>query len=209
MNLRALAPALAAALVLTGCDKIPFIGGGSDTAATDSAAVADSAAAAAAAAEIMTPDPGTDPGETAGRPEGASEAATAQQPSQPTPPPARAAPARTAPQQTLSFAGEEPWTPTHTGLVRPGMTQQEVIDTWGAPEAERASGNWTFLYFRNGCEIRCGTFDVVFLQGGQVVDAVVRGPGHDYAGVSSSPPDRAAMFTPPTQTTPDTLGVIG
>ncbi len=204
MNLRALAPALAAALVLTGCDKIPFIGGGSDTAAADSAAVADSAAAAAA--EVATADPGADPGETPGQPQATPDPAPAQPPSQPTPPPAQT---RTAPRQAVSFEGEEPWTPTHTGLVRPGMTAQEVIETWGPPEAERIAGNWTFLYFRNGCERRCGTFDVVFLQGGQVVDAVVRGLGHDYAGISSSPPDREAMFTPPTQTTPDTLGVIG
>lgn len=199
MTLRALAPALAAALVLTGCDKIPFIGGGSDTAAADSAAV-EAEPADSGAVEAMAPSD---------QPEVTDQAAPAQTPPpQPTPPPAPA-PTRPAPPQTVSYQGEEPWTPTHTGLVRPGMTAQEVIETWGPPEAERSTGNWTFLYFRNGCERRCGTFDVVFLQGGQVVDAVVRGPGHDYAGVSSSPPDREAMFTPPTQTTPDTLGVIG
>jgi hypothetical protein len=77
------------------------------------------------------------------------------------------------------------------------MTRAEVVAVWGEPIAERAVGSWTYLYYRNGCEVSCGTFDVVFLDNGQVVDAVVRGPGHTYAGVSSSPPDRPAAFTPP------------
>lgn len=92
---------------------------------------------------------------------------------------------------------EEPWVPTATGTVDPGMSRESVIATWGEPVVERAEGDWTYLYFRNGCEISCGTFDIVFLQGDQVVDAVVRGTGHMYSGVSSSPPDREAGFTPP------------
>ena len=104
--------------------------------------------------------------------------------------------------------GEEPWFPTDTGTVRPGMTANEVVATWGPPVVDRVAGNWTFLYFRNGCEQACGTFDVVMLEGGQVVDAIVRGFGHTYAGVSSSPADRAAEFTAPALS-PDTLGVIG
>ena len=38
--------------------------------------------------------------------------------------------------------------------------------------------------------------------------AVVRGQGHSYAGLSSSPPDRIAEFTPP-DTAADSVGVIG
>src|SRR3989442_3244245 len=45
----------------------------------------------------------------------------------------------------------------------------------------------TYLYYRNGCEFTCGTEDVVFLQNGKVVDAVLRWPGHRYSGQSSSP----------------------
>lgn len=86
---------------------------------------------------------------------------------------------------------DEPWTPVDTGTVVPGMTREQVIATWGIPVAERVSGNRGYLYFRNGCEVTCGTFDVVFLEDGQVVDAIVRGPGHTYAGTSSSPPGRA------------------
>jgi hypothetical protein len=77
------------------------------------------------------------------------------------------------------------------------MTREQVIALWGLPVAERSVGDRNYLYFRNGCEVTCGTFDVVFLEGGQVVDAIVRGPGHNYAGTSSSPRDRIAAFTPP------------
>jgi hypothetical protein len=85
---------------------------------------------------------------------------------------------------------DEPWTPTDTGTVTPGMAREQVVGLWGQPVAERAAGAWTYLYYRNGCEVSCGTFDVVFLENGQVVDAIVRGPGHAYAGSSSSPPGR-------------------
>lgn len=85
---------------------------------------------------------------------------------------------------------DEPWTPVDTGTVVPGMTRDQVIAVWGIPVAERSVDNRTYVYFRNGCEVTCGTFDVVFLEDGQVVDAIVRGPGHTYAGTSSSPPDR-------------------
>lgn len=85
---------------------------------------------------------------------------------------------------------DEPWTPMDTGTVVPGMARDQVITVWGIPVAERTVGNRTYLYFRNGCEVTCGTFDVVFLEDSQVVDAIVRGQGHTYAGTSSSPPDR-------------------
>ncbi len=94
-------------------------------------------------------------------------------------------------------ATDEPWTPIDTGTVNPGMTRDEVIARWGEPVAERTRESWGYLYFRNGCEVTCGTFDVVFLENGQVVDAVVRGPGHTYAGNSSSPAGRIPEATTP------------
>lgn len=94
-------------------------------------------------------------------------------------------------------AVDRPWNPTHTGTVAPGMTRDQVIAVWGEPFVERSSDNWLYMFFRNGCEISCGTADVVFLQDGQVVDAIVRGRGHDYSGVSSSPPGRTAEPTLP------------
>jgi len=163
---------IAVATVTTaGCDSIPFLG---KKAPDTTAAVVDTAAMPPA-----TPVP-------------AETTVTA-------PPPARA-PARPAPtQRTVRSTAlvDEPWTPTETGTVRPGMSRDEVVATWGAPVAERSAGEWMYLYFRNGCEVTCGTFDVVFLQDSQVVDAIVRGRGHTYAGVSSSPPDRQAVPTLP------------
>ena len=55
------------------------------------------------------------------------------------------------------------------------------------PAAVRTRGDFTYLYFKNGCEYSCGHLDVVTLQHGQVVDAIVRWPGHGYSGESSSP----------------------
>lgn len=134
----------------------------------------------------------------AGQPAATTQAAppaetAAAPPSTPAPQPA---PKPAAPQRARPLV-DEPWTPTDTGTVRPGMSRDDVIAVWGSPVAERTAGNWTYLYYRNGCEVSCGTFDVVFLENGQVVDAIVRGPGHTYAGVSSSPKDRPAQFTPP------------
>ncbi len=99
--------------------------------------------------------------------------------------------------QTTQTAMDRPWTPNHTGTVDPGMTRDQVIAVWGEPMVERASEDWVYLYFRNGCEISCGTDDIVLLQDGQVVDAIVRGQGHTYSGVSSSPPGRMAERTMP------------
>ncbi len=91
---------------------------------------------------------------------------------------------------------DQAWTPTDTGTVRPGMTRDQVIAVWGAPLTERTMGTWTYMYYRNGCEVSCGTHDIVFLENGQVVNAIVRGQGHTYAGMSSSPPGRTPEFTP-------------
>jgi hypothetical protein len=77
------------------------------------------------------------------------------------------------------------------------MTRSDVVGTWGDPVAERVTGTRGYLYYRNGCEASCGTFDVVFLESDQVVDAIVRGRGHTYSGVSSSPPNREARPTLP------------
>ena len=100
------------------------------------------------------------------------------------PPPAP--PAAPAPPQVA--VRDEPYASEDTGTIAPGMSQNEVIAMWGVPVSARTIGDMTYLYFRNGCEASCGTMDVVFLQNGAVVDAIVRWPGHNYAGESSSPP---------------------
>lgn len=82
---------------------------------------------------------------------------------------------------------DAPYDSPDTGTVAPGMGEKDIYSLWGAPIAVRRQGEMTFLYFRNGCEYSCGTEDVVFLKNGQVVDAVLRWPGHGYSGQSSSP----------------------
>ena len=69
---------------------------------------------------------------------------------------------RTAATRTTTSAMDSPWVPTDTGTVDPGMTREQVIAVWGAPQVERASGTWVYMHYRNGCEITCGTDDVVF-----------------------------------------------
>lgn len=110
----------------------------------------------------------------------------------PQPPPPPPAPALTpAPVQDVAYTSED------TGTVAPGMAERDVYALWGAPVAVRRMGDYTYLYFRNGCEKTCGTMDLVILQTGQVVDAIVRWPGHGYSGQSSSPPDRKPEPTKP------------
>lgn len=173
MNWRTHLSVIAAAVVFVGCDKIPFL--------------SKEEAAEPPQAEEVQPAPA----ET--QPARAAQQQPPQAPSQREQPAARQ-PAR--PRQ-VSLAGEEPWIPADTGTIAPGMSRDQVVSTWGAPVVERSLGRWTYMHFRNGCEQSCGTFDVVFLEDGQVVDAVVRGRGHYYSGVSSSPASRTAAFTPP------------
>jgi hypothetical protein len=136
------------------------------------------------------------------------EPATAEQPADTaamSPAPPVSAPVTTPPTarrpmtQQAGTRAEEPWTPVHTGTVNPGMTREDVIGVWGDPVTERVADGRGYMYFRNGCEVRCGTYDVVLFDGGQVVDAIVRGSGHVYAGTSSSPAGREAMPTLPGQ----------
>jgi hypothetical protein len=87
--------------------------------------------------------------------------------------------------------------------VRPGMTEAEVRARWGDPLATRTANDWTYLFYRNGRERRVGFDDVVLLQHGQVMDAIVRSADHVYGGVSSSPEGRMPVFTPPQGQRPD------
>jgi hypothetical protein len=83
--------------------------------------------------------------------------------------------------------------------VRPGMSEQDVRARWGDPVAVKRINEWTYLFYRNYDEANVGFNDVVMLQNGQVVDAVVRGNDHVYLGTSSSPGNRMPEATPPTQ----------
>lgn len=110
-----------------------------------------------------------------------------QQQQRPTPP--------SAPQGSAVLR-DVPYVSDDTGTVNPGMAERDVYLIWGAPAAVRRAGEYTYLFFRNGCEYTCGTMDVVTLQNGQVVDAIVRWDGHRYGGESSSPPGRVPVANP-------------
>ena len=126
----------------------------------------------------------------------AARRAAQQQAQRPAPPPPR-------PQGAAPVERDVPFVSQDTGTIAPGMTEREVYALWGAPAAVRRVAEYTYLFFQNGCEYTCGTMDVVTLQNGAVVDAIVRWDGHGYAGESSSPPGKM----PVANTGGDTLRV--
>jgi hypothetical protein len=113
-------------------------------------------------------------------------------------PPVRQAPVPAPPVATVR---DVPYVSTDTGTIAPGMTESDVTALWGRPVAVSRTGNMTYLYFPNSCELSCGTLDVVFFENGRVVDAVLRWPGHGYSGQSSSPPGTTPAPTLPSQPT--------
>ncbi len=120
--------------------------------------------------------------------------------------PIRRDPAKAKP--VAPAAAAQPATPAvapgdTSSAVRPGMTQADVVARWGKPAAVRRMNDWTYLFFRNGDERTWGYYDTVFLQNGQVMDAIVRSPEHVYEGQSSSPEGRVPEFTPPAGAKPD------
>ena len=127
------------------------------------------------------------PDTAAARRAAAQRALEAQRPNTP-------APAR--PQGTAAIVRDVPYVSQDTGTIAPGMSEREVYALWGAPAALRRAGEYTYLFFNNGCEYTCGTMDVVTLKDGAVVDAIVRWDGHIYAGESSSPPGNMPRANP-------------
>jgi len=117
---------------------------------------------------------------------------------QPAPPAADTTAAAPAPAPAPAPAAQPAGDSTaRANAVKPGMTEAQVKALWGDPLAERTANDWTYMFYRNNLERRVGYEDVVFLQNGQVVDAIVRSPDHVYAGVSSSPEGAVPKFTPP------------
>ena len=103
--------------------------------------------------------------------------------------------APSAPQGTV-VNRDVPYISDDTGTIAPAMSEREIYDLWGAPAAVRRAGEYTYLFFKNGCEYTCGTMDVVTLKDGKVVDAILRWDGHRYSGESSSPPGRSSPRPP-------------
>ncbi len=90
----------------------------------------------------------------------------------------------------LSIAGAGRAAAQATIAIKPGMSEAEVRAAWGEPLTVRKTGVMSYLYYRNDCLKRCGTYDIVFLEHGQVVDAVVRDQHRRYDGIASSPVGR-------------------
>ena len=132
------------------------------------------------ATTTTTPPAGQTTDTAAARRAAAQQAA--QQRQTPPPPPPRTQ--SSAPVRDVPLVSED------TGTIAPGMSEREVYSLWGAPAEVRRAGEYTYLFFPNGCERTCGTADVVTLQNGAVIDAIVRWDGHRYSGESSSPPGK-------------------
>lgn len=78
-----------------------------------------------------------------------------------------------------------------------GFSRRQVEARFGPPAAVRAVGEYTYLFYNNGCEITCGQHDIVTLRGDKVTDAVLRGKGRTFTGQSSSPKGKAHQATEP------------
>src|SRR5260370_324870 len=126
---------------------------------------------------------------------GADTAAARQAAEQQQPQAARRPRAPSAPQGTV-VSRDVPYVSDDTGTIAPAMNEREIYGLWGAPAAVRRAGEYTYLFFKNGCEYTCGTMDVVTLKDGKVVDAILRWDGHRYSGESSSPPGRVPVANP-------------
>lgn len=81
--------------------------------------------------------------------------------------------------------------------IKPGWTEAQVREAWGEPLTVRKAGIMSYMYYLSSCLKTCGTNDVVFLENGQVIDAVVRDKGRKYDGIASSPADRKPEPTAP------------
>lgn len=74
-----------------------------------------------------------------------------------------------------------------TRVISPGMSKTQVLAALGEPITLREAGGFTYIFYHNDCERRCGTNDIVVLKADSVVDAIFRSPSRRYAGKSSSP----------------------
>ena len=214
MKSRAVLGILVAAVVTTGCDKVNEIVNKvlkKDDAQT-AAQTADSQTAAQPAVDTVALEPVAldapavqDPVHAA-TPEPATVEQPQTQPERSTANTLRTGRQRQEPVRTQRAVSQaprdEPFFTSDTGTVDPGMTEAEVRAVWGEPVARIEDADFVYLYYRNGCEASCGMYDLVLLESGQVVDAVVRYFGHTYSGVSSSPRGSTPAYTPPQGTRP-------
>ena len=86
------------------------------------------------------------------------------------------------------------------GSIRAGMSPDEVRAAFGAPARTRDEGDWAYWFYNNGCPVRCGSDDVVFLQNGKVVAAVLRTGVRNFEGPAASSAIASIEGLPPTET---------
>jgi hypothetical protein len=84
-----------------------------------------------------------------------------------------------------------PAIPPPVPTITVGMSEEDVLAKFGAPATTRTVGRWTYLFYTNGCAVRCGSDDVVTLEAGRVVTAVLRTPMRRFveAGGANERPD--------------------
>lgn len=75
--------------------------------------------------------------------------------------------------------------PAAAQTISQGMTTAQVRAALGEPVTVRTAGDWSYLYYLNGCAVRCGSDDVVFVQNDRVVAAVFRTDRRRFAGPSA------------------------
>lgn len=82
--------------------------------------------------------------------------------------------------------------------IGPGMTEADVRRVFGEPTVRRQAADRTYLFYANGCPVRCGSDDVVFLEADRVIAAVLRTPARHFAGpaVLGSPPPSGGTPSP-------------
>lgn len=80
--------------------------------------------------------------------------------------------------------------------IGPGMSEEDVQQAFGQPDGKSTRASFTYYFYDNGCEKECGFPDLVIFQDGQVLDAVLRAPWHEYSGESSSPKGAIPRPTP-------------
>lgn len=85
--------------------------------------------------------------------------------------------------------------------IDPGMTREEVLARLGTPNGESHFGSFTYLFYENGCVVKCGVDDVVVLDQNIVTDAVFRSPKRTFTGANvpaTSLPSVSTGYFPPT-----------
>lgn len=85
--------------------------------------------------------------------------------------------------------------------IDPGMTREEVLARLGTPNGESHFGSFTYLFYENGCAVKCGVDDVVVLDKNIVTDAVFHSSKRTFTGVSgpaTSLPSVSTGYFPPT-----------